>query len=212
MKLIQIAVCLLTSLSLYAQSLPGTKINLDGIVSAAEWDNGKKESFTGGGHFFLNADEKHVYIGIQGLKEGWTHVYIFSNETVHILHASAALSSVSYKKESGKFQPKGEFQWEMRNTSLDDEARAERVAYLEKYGWVASTHRMGNKNEFEIIIRKDSYITKEARLAIVFASDAKNPQFWPATLNDDCTKEELVYGKTIRDLGFVVDKWSPIEF
>jgi hypothetical protein len=47
-------------------------------------------------------------------------------------------------------------------------------------------------------------------VAIIYTADAKNPQFFPATLKDDTIKEDLIYGNTPKDLKFDRNGWAKI--
>ena len=83
--------------------------------------------------------------------------------------------------------------------------------YLAKNFWVANNNNMGNPTEIEFQVKPRNSADKTVYLALVYASDAKNPQFFPATLKDDTIKENLVYGNTPKDLKFYRNQWAKIS-
>jgi hypothetical protein len=189
---------------------PGSAVILDGVLEDAEWRTAREEPLTGGGSVFLMHDDAHLYIGLRGLAEGWSHVYLPEGDDVRVLHASAALGSVRYEPDAaGAAQPDHPFSWALRDTSLG-EAAAERAAFLDEHGWVASTGRMGRPNEIEFKVAKSAL--QEGRLAVVFASDAKAPQYWPSTLSDDTLEADLLFGNTPEDLGFQPATWARLSW
>jgi hypothetical protein len=201
------------SVQVFSQRIPGgDEITLDGIISENEWKMSRSEVLIGGGECFFFQNEKYLFVGIRGLREGWCHVYLYNKDNVHVLHASAALGAVVYRKDQmGNFQPTGSFVWDIRETSMDDSAKEKRAGYLEANDWVASTNQMGNKIEVEFIIDKNTFLRGNSRIAVVYVSDAKTTQFWPASLNDDCIKEELVFGNTPASLSFNFDQWGKLK-
>lgn len=190
---------------------PGGPIALDGVLGEAEWRAARAEPLTGGGTLFLMHDEAHLYVGLRGLAQGWSHVYLPDGGAVRVLHASAALGAARYGADgTERWQPEHPFSWSLRDTSLSAAAVAERAAFLDANGWVATTAYMGRPNEIEFKVSRSAL--EAGRLAVVFASDAASPQFWPSTLGDDTLKEELIFGKTPEGLAFRVAEWAPFEW
>ena len=187
----------------------GSPPAVDGKISADEWRDAARQELIGGGELRLKHDGAHLYVGIRGLKPGWSHVYVTDGDAVHVLHASAALGTAIYRQgASGAWQPIQSFTWAMRGTSHTEEAIA---AFLEANGWYANNNRMGNPTEFEFKITRRFLKGDTPRLTVAFAADAKSPQYWPATISDDCLKQELLFGKTPPDLKFNMASWAKLK-
>ena len=128
-----------------------------------------------------------------------------------MLHASAALGMVIYRKDKKNlWQPSNDFSWELRDRTFTDEIDKKMADYVSKNYWVANNNNMGNPTEIEFQVKPRNASDKSIRVAVVYAADAKNPQFFPAALKDDTLKEELIYGNTPPDLKFDLSQWAKI--
>ncbi|HRH41253.1 MAG TPA: hypothetical protein PKY82_06370 [Pyrinomonadaceae bacterium] len=184
---------------------------IDGKIEETEWKNAKSFDLTGGGKVFLKYDGEYLFVGVRGVSKGWSHLYLNQGEKVSILHASAALGMTSYSQNESKlWQPANPFSWDLRDRTITAETIKKMGDYLAKNFWVANNNNMSNSSEIEFQL-KPKNTDEQFFLAIVYASDAKNPQYFPVSLNDDTIKEELVYGNTPNDLKFDCNKWAKIS-
>lgn len=193
----------------------GSEPRLDGIFTTNEWPDALEQNLVNGGKVYFKHDKQSIYIGVRGNtgKQGWAHVYLPVNDQIMVLHASAALGTAIYYQDTTKnWQPRQEFNWAVRDTSFSEKAVNERQTFYEKTNWVANTNNMGEKQFLEFKINRKLFAEKETRLAIIFASNAKEPHFFPVTLKDDCLAEQLIYGNTPQDLKFGQSQWCNIKF
>ena len=77
-------------------------ISLDGVINKKEWANAreyplsKEYPSSKGGKLLILRRDNVLYLGIQGGSPGWSHVYLHRNDSVSVLHASAALGDQLY--------------------------------------------------------------------------------------------------------------------
>jgi len=190
----------------------GVPVSIDGRFSVEEWKDAVRQELIGGGEVHFKQDGAYLYVCLRGSKQGWGHVYVTRGDTVYVLHASAALGTAIYHRSNGGvWQPVQEFSWTMRDTSLSREAVNAREKFLQSYGWVANTVRMGTPGMLEFKIARKFLNSETPLLAALFASEPKSPQFWPPTLKDDCLAEKLIFGTTPADLKFNREGWAKLK-
>jgi hypothetical protein len=187
----------------------GRPTAIDGTLSPGEWDNAVRESFSDGSELFLMHSDGYLYLGIRASTPDMIagNIFIDRGGEVAILHASAALGTAYYKKETSNWQQSQEFVWRCRNTGNSEPAMAERIAFLKEEHWVASNSRMGSLNELEYQIEMPN---EYLHLAVNFLR-ASNPEvkiIWPADLSDDCIKPTL--GGMPDQFQLEPDKWATI--
>lgn len=190
----------------------GGAITLDGTLDETEWWGAVRQPLEGGGEVWLRHDGAFLYVGVRGTAEGWSHVYVPHPDTVRVLHASAALGTAIYRPQGAAWEPVQAFDWAVRAPDLGPEAQAARAAFLGAHGWVASTNRMGTPTDIEFQIDRRLFAADDPRLAVVYASDAEHPHFWPASLADDTRRAELIFGTTPAGLRFEPAQWTTLAF
>ena len=149
---------------------------------------------------------------MRGAEKGWSHLYVNQGEAadVSIMHASAALGATRYALDKNNlWQPANPFAWDLRDRAVTAETGQKIADYLAKNFWVANNNNMSSSNEIEFQL-KPRDAGRLFYIAVVYASDAKNPQYFPASLKDDTVKEQLIYGNTPSDLKFVPQQWAQI--
>lgn len=189
---------------------------IDGRQDAAEWAGSVREQTRGGLEVRLQHDGTSLFIGVTSPGSGFVSVCLASGEAVRILHASAALGSVNYKRDdAGDWVPVDiSFAYGMRNTALDATATAERRAYLAKHGWVASTARMGGGHVQEVQVAVGG-VTPATRLAVAYylTSGEGSVLYWPEALSptDGCSDLQLVRGNVPTRLRFDARRWAALQ-
>ena len=192
---------------------PGSAATIDGKIEEAEWRDASGFDLTGGGRVLFKHDGSYVYVAVRGARAGWTHLYLSEAESgdIAVLHASAALGKVVYKKDrENLWQPLNEFSWELRDRTFSEEVRQKQADYVAKNKWTANNNNMGNKAEVEFQLELQDPQNKKFRLAIVYAIDRGTSHFFPASLADDTLKSELVAGNRVENVRFDRRQWAEI--
>jgi hypothetical protein len=191
---------------------PSGAITVDGKIGEAEWKDAAAFDMTGGGRVFFKHDGEYLFVGVRGTEKGWSHLYVNQGETtdVAVMHASAALGMTVYAADKNNlWQSSNPFAWDLRDRAITAATNKKMTDYLAKNFWVANNNNMTSLPEIEFQV-KPRNAGKPLYVAVVYASDAKNPLFFPGGLKDDTVKEELVYGSTPNDLKFARDSWAKI--
>jgi hypothetical protein len=207
------------TLSLGAQAsnpvqVPQGTAAIDGRVDDAEWRNALRMEQPAGTVVRLMRDAAHLYIGITSERPGFASVCLAIGDVVHVLHASAALGAITYRRNGQTWQSADTaFSYSMRNTALDEAARGQRAAYLAQHGWVGSTVRMsdGRSQEMQIAF---SRFPAPFNLAMGRWLLSNGVEPWPAAItsgdHDGCVAQRLVNGYALQDLKFHSMNWVPI--
>jgi hypothetical protein len=161
---------------------------IDGSISAGEWDNARTEYFADGSELLLIQTGEMLYLAIRANTTEMIagNVFVQSGDEVNILHTSAALGTAVYQQRGESWlQTKG-FSWCCREASLTEAANAARTTFFADEGWMGINSRVGTPNELEYQI---ALLDADFRLAVNFLvvsnTDEKIP--FPADLTDDCT-------------------------
>ncbi len=194
----------------------GTPVVIDGRLSEGEWDRAATQRLPDGTLIRLQHDGRHVFLGIAAAQQGFPSLCVAQGETVRILHASAALGSVTYKRSAQEWTTGDtEFVYGMRNTALTEEARAERSEYLSRQGWLASTYRMSEGRVYELQISL-ALLPETSTLAVAYfvpAGDSGSVRAWPESLvpGDGCADDKLVRGYVPPKLRFEPKPWAALR-
>ena len=181
----------------------------------ADWKEASVFEMTNGGKVCFKYDGTYLYVGIQGIKEGWNQVYLAEGESsdVSVIHASAALARTFYKQDATKkWQPSNPFLAELRDKSITDETKRKMDDYLSKNNWVANNIYMGNRNGVEFKLKPKNGSNKMFHINVIWVSDSLNPSFFPDTLDDDSRiNQKLVEGWMPGDVNFNMNQWAVIN-
>jgi hypothetical protein len=192
---------------------PGKPVVIDGKIEEDEWRDASAFDLAGGGRVFFKHDGEYFYAAVRGAAKGWSHLYLMQgeDETVSIMHASAALGMTVYAPDKNNlWQPANPFAWDLRDRALTAESKKKMADHLAKNFWAANNNNMTALPEIEFQVKLRNAAVKTLYVAVFYASDAKKPQYFPAGLKDDTIKEELVYGNTPNDLKFDRRGWAKI--
>jgi hypothetical protein len=183
---------------------------LDGTLFSREWNAARKELFSDGSQLLMMHHAGYLYLGIQANTTGMIvgNVFVEHEDKVSVLHSSAALGTAIYEKRSDGFQQNQDFLWQCRNTGNSSFAQAEREAFLQQEGWLASNSRMGSPQELEYKIAMPN---GSLRLAVTFtrASELSTRIYWPIGLEDDCTKSPQ--GEFPTTMQFAPFTWATVK-
>lgn len=194
-----------------------TAVVIDGRTDVAEWSSARREGSSASGlHVRLQHDGAALYIAIESPSDGFTSLCLGSADSVQILHASAALGAIEYRRVDSAWTPdQSSFVYGMRDPGLTDAAVAARQAYFVEHGWVASTARMGGNRvqEFKIDVKR---LRPETRLAAAYyvTTGTGSVLAWPDSMQtgDGCATFALVRGEVVSGLTFDPSRWAPISF
>ena len=190
-----------------------TPVVLDGRADVAEWSGALREGSSPSGlQVRLKHDGAALYIAVESPNDGFTSLCLGTTDRVQILHASAALGAVDYRRTGGTWTPdQVSFVYEMRDPSMSEVAIAQRQAYFTQHGWVASTARMGGGRvqEFKIDMKR---IATRLAIAYYVTTGAGSVMTWPPSMpaTDGCAALPLVRGDVTTGLTFDPSRWAPI--
>lgn len=183
-------------------------IRLDGRLAEREWTEATEHPLTNGGRLLLHQDTSYLFVAVEGVGEGWSHVYVLGRDTVHVLHASAALGTARYVRDGSPWRLVSPFVWSVRDTTISEAAEAARAAFAAREGWVANTNGMGAGHVIEFRIADDLFGSEAPRLAVLFAEDPAAPSYWPASLADATLDADLIRGTPPPHLVLVPSTWG----
>ena len=187
---------------------------IDGRVNVAEWSGARLEGESPGAlQVRLQHDGTALYIAIEAPADGFTSLCLGTIDRVQILHASAALGAVDYRRTGGTWTPdQPSFVYGMRDPSLTPGAIADRQAYFAANGWVASTARMGGNRVQEFRIDMTRIATRLA-VAYYVTTGTGSVLTWPPSVpaTDGCAALGLVRGEVTTGLTFDPSRWAPIS-
>lgn len=184
-------------------------IQLDGQLGEDEWRNSQEYLLKEDCKVLLLVEGNFLYAAVVSKNKIWAHAYLSDGETVQVMHASAALDAVQYKKQKSVWKTEETFQWEFRDRVFNSEVKSKMDSYFQTHGWVANNNTMGDGKTIEFKID----ISKKAPLyfACVLADfDVKLSSF-PKTLTDDTVLPNLVQGYTPDSLKFNPTSWFNIK-
>lgn len=186
---------------------------IDGNAGVAEWAAARLEGTSPSSlRVRLQHDGSALYIAIESPADGFTSLCLGTSDRVQILHASAALGAVDYRRTGGPWAPDQVlFTYGMRDPSMTEAALNQRQAYFTQNGWVASTARMGGNRVQEFKIDMTRIAT---RLAVAYYVTAGTGSVltWPDSMpaSDGCAALPLVRGTVTGGLTFDPSRWAPI--
>ncbi len=197
-------------LGLFA-SAASAEPTIDGVAAADEWDEARQEALAGGRMLMTLRVKDDLYIALRGTATGFPTVCIGDGTRVDILHASAALGTVSYVKQDGDWQRGAPFSWRVRDRSSDNDPaqlQREREAFFNDELWLANANAKGEGlREFRIALTPH-----RRRLALVYLDTASMQQsVWPTEITDGCADPDLVRGDAPERLQFTPERWHAID-
>ena len=182
---------------------------IDGTIDQGEWSGAYSILLSSGEEILLMGGEGYLYFGIRGKPDPLGSICVDRGGVVAILHSSAALGTALYQEGTDAWEQIQAFSWRCRDTTNSAEAQAERAAFLEQEGWIASDGEMGATGEVEFQIE----IPEGAlRLAVssIGAPDYREVAIWPEGLLDDCGNLHLLTGPIPERVDFSPEEWMTL--
>lgn len=175
---------------------------IDGRLDDAEWSGAVIERLSNDLEVRLQHDGGYLFLAVSSRTgQGFPSACAVQGDTVRVLHASAALGSVSYRRSAAGWSTRDTaFVYGMRNTDTTAGARAERQEYLDRHRWLASTFRMGQGRVHELQISLGLFDTEGGRVprvAIGYFRTEGAPVTWPESLvgaGEGCADIPLLRG------------------
>lgn len=141
-----------------------------------------------------------------------THLCIAAEETILVLHASAALGSAKYQKVGDQWWLVHGFEWDLRDTAVTDSTIQKRRDYLEREGWVATTQEMGTPGQTEFLV-SDRLLAPGARwaVAVMPAESPENILGFEGADAEGCARHPLVAGPPPPQVDFRPGLWRAAQ-
>jgi len=191
-----------------------SEVVINGRLDAAEWERAVGRTLPDGTTLRFQHDGRHLFVGIAAARSGFPSLCLARGDSVRVLHASAALGSVSYAP-AGQAWATGDtaFTYGMRNPDTTSQARRERDAYLARHGWVSTTFRLsgGMAHEMQIAIG-----LRVPSVALAYFVPLPNNTWaiesWPLPGEPlGCAQPELVRGLVPQRLRFRPAEWENLR-
>jgi hypothetical protein len=186
----------------------GTAPTLDGVLSEAEWDDALELPLADETSLFVKHAEGFLYLGVRAAPGAQVvgNAYIARGETVEILHASHALGPATYRLEQGAWVLERPFVWSCRALGFTDAAIAERQAFLERNGWLATVVNLGLTEHMEYRIAIEG---EPMRMLLRFDVHRESQEVltWPVD-----TAVGLDPGPLPQEAAFRTDRWCDVIF
>jgi hypothetical protein len=180
---------------------------IDGRIAAEEWSGASKHSLTGGGDLYLLVRDDVLYVGVRGPAAGLASLCVAAGDRVRILHASAAVGEAAYERNGQTWVRCTEFSWALRDAPLGGPTDADRTAFVEKYGWLATASASGAP-EREFRIPRAGL----AAIGVTFLSTngGMGVSYWPDTIDDDCRTPAVLMGSVPATATFHPERWHGV--
>lgn len=200
---------LIQTLAAVAQPVPILKTPrpvLDGRVSEDEWALALHIELGLGADAWLGWWQGSLYVGLRGPSMLIGSLLVESEGTVRVLHASAALGTGVYQRDGSSWTLVQGFAWQCRMTGFSDAAAAQRDAFLEQYGWLATISRLGPVEEMEY--RLDETLAASRLLVLAMTlSDGYPILAWPVSPEDAERHRGIITGPLPDGTSFDLASW-----
>jgi hypothetical protein len=193
----------------------GPMPTLDGTIHEDEWRGAHRTRQGNTELLTRTTPDGGLALGIHAPAFAVTSVYLRVNDTITVLHASAAIGDVKYMRQPDEvWKLQSEFVF-TRYRDVADFA-ANHQAFLQSHHWVSTHARLGAPGDTELFIAPDMLRGEPGpgapRLAVTYYdSDAKRVLLAaPAGVADAVTQPEINAGFTGATLPFEPDRWMSI--
>lgn len=111
---------------------------LDGAIGQVEWSQAELHAMTPGATLRLLATPDALSLAVQLPTNGWGHVSVFDGETIQVLHMSAALGLLRYRRKGDKWQTVDRFVWQLRDRVYWALLQSAQDQYYNENDWVGT--------------------------------------------------------------------------
>lgn len=186
----------------------GTAPLLDGVLSKDEWSDALELPLADDTSLYVKHAEGSLYLGVRTAPGAQVvgNVYIAREEAVEILHVSHALGSATYRLEEAAWVLETPFVWSCRALGFSDIAVAERDAFLEENGWLATVVNLGVTEHMEYRIAIEGE-TMRMLFRFDVHRDAQEVLTWPLD-----TDVGIDPGPLPQEAAFRTDRWCDVVF
>lgn len=183
-------------------------IQTDGVISDGEWSGAEQHEIGNNKTVSLKLDNNTLYVALKGDQQFWSHLYLSDGERVKVMHASAALDAIEYKKNGSLWLTNDkQFEYTLRDREFTPETAAKMNEYFSKNGWVANNVNLGDKRTVEAKLNLEGF--KPVYFACVMATAEKYYSF-PTDLKDDTKFKRLVMGYVVDSMKFEPATWRKL--
>lgn len=192
----------------------GLGVTVDGKLGPEEWAGSVERRLADSSQLFLRHDGSFLYVGIRSRSAGFPSLCATRQDTVRILHSSAALATGTYvgpMTASRLVIPFGRFVLRGKDTSAS--RRAEQKSFLDANHWIANNSAMSDM-EWETQIAISLFDEANPRIALGFYRARSDDSIsWPASVRDACTSLRTVQGfLPTNSVSFQIAEWARLTF
>lgn len=194
----------------------GAAPTLDGDLAPGEWAAARRIGVPDSLAVYLMRDSRYLYVAVRTHFPSVGSLCVRRGDTVRVLHASAALGTAVYARDSAAWRLVTPFAYRVRERDLSPGALRSRAEFLASDGWVATTAYMGSRvSALEFRIRLDLLDPADRRLGIASRNMSnRDPEVrtLPPGLADGCADPALVAGDAPATLSFDPATWFRLRF
>lgn len=200
--------CAIAMLSQAANASVAARPEVDGVVEPAEWAGARREPLKGGGDVWLVRDGSDLFVAVLGPARGLASLCVGGPEHVEVLHASAALGAVTYRRSPSGWLRGQPFTWLLRDEgSGASPSAADRRLFLGSNRWISTSSRSGAAaREFRIALDSDRRFLG----AVFLSTESLKATYWPPSMADDCRDLDLLRGEAPPTAHFDPERWWAI--
>ena len=192
----------------------GSGVTVDGKLGLEEWAGSAERVLADSSRLLLRHDGSFLYVGIRARSAGFPSICTVRQDTVRILHSSAALATGTFVGPSSASRlviPFGRFVLRGRDTSAS--RRAEQKSFLDAHRWIANNSTMSDM-EWETQIALPLFDEADPRIALGFYRARSDDSIsWPVSLRDGCTSQRTVQGfLPTTPVSFQIAEWVRLTF
>lgn len=185
-------------------------IRIDGVMGKEEWQGAEEWLSKNGYKLLIKRDKETLYGVITGENKYWAHIYISDNSLIKVMHVSAALGNVDYKRKNKRWLTTDTFNYQVRDKAYNSNTEAAMLIYYAAHGWVANNNNLGSSKTIEFKVNIKEW-NGPLYFACVMANYDMKLYGFPAKLNDNTMLPRLVQGNSPDSLRFEPGTWKRIK-
>ena len=184
---------------------------IDGRVAVDEWRGASSQRLADGSELFLRHDGRYLYLAFRAAKAGFISACVSRGDSVHVLHASAALGTAVYTRSDSTWALKSGFEWAVRAQEVNDDTRRRQREFLAGSRWLGSTFGL-SRTDKEMQIDLELLGRDDPRIAFGYYIANDGPVIpWPAAVADACPDQKVVAGFLPPTARFDRSSWARLR-